>query len=299
MGATGNQGGAVARALLSSGGFNVNALSRKTNSEVMDKLVKQGATPVQADPADKDSLVKAFQGCDYAFLMTTGQEQDEFGTGKAAVDACIEAAVKYILWSTLDNTSKMSGGRIVIPFYDNKAKVQDYIQTTKIAATFVHPGCFISNFIDFHWLRPADKPNTLIFAPPIFKRGTKVLCSWIEKDMGQTALAAFSDFGKDDRWLGREVIVGSIFGTFGDAVKVIERDTGVTVEYAEMSRETCIKFMPSDVISLFEFHQEFTEREGVQYPDPFLVEKKVLPTWTWEDFVEEELKPALAKWQKQ
>jgi uncharacterized protein YbjT (DUF2867 family) len=61
IGATGQQGGAVARVLLATKKWNVRAVTRNPNSEAAKTLAKQGAEIVTADVSDETSLSRAFQ----------------------------------------------------------------------------------------------------------------------------------------------------------------------------------------------------------------------------------------------
>lgn len=59
-GATGVQGGSVARKMLEEG-WTVRAITRNTNSDAAKKLAEQGAQIVQASFDDESSLEKAFE----------------------------------------------------------------------------------------------------------------------------------------------------------------------------------------------------------------------------------------------
>lgn len=69
-GATGQQGGAVAHALLNSG-FKIRALTRNTNSAPAEALRNKGAEIVRTNFDDPASLESAFSGSDSAFIMST------------------------------------------------------------------------------------------------------------------------------------------------------------------------------------------------------------------------------------
>ncbi|KAL1638592.1 hypothetical protein SLS58_008805 [Diplodia intermedia] len=60
-GATGTQGGSVARVLLESGSWKVRAITRNPNGDAAKALAAQGAEVVAADFNDEGSLVKAFE----------------------------------------------------------------------------------------------------------------------------------------------------------------------------------------------------------------------------------------------
>jgi uncharacterized protein YbjT (DUF2867 family) len=72
VGATGAQGGGLARAILNDpqGGFAVRALVRDVNSGKAKKLAETGAEVVAANVDDLASLEKAFQGAYGAFCVT-------------------------------------------------------------------------------------------------------------------------------------------------------------------------------------------------------------------------------------
>ena len=72
VGATGAQGGGLARAILgdASGGFTVRALTRDVKSDKAKELAKQGAEVVEADVDDLESLKRAFKGAYGAYCVT-------------------------------------------------------------------------------------------------------------------------------------------------------------------------------------------------------------------------------------
>ena len=72
VGATGAQGGGVARAILSdpAGSFTARVLTRDANSDKAKELAKRGAEVVAADIDDVESLKRAFQGAYGAYCVT-------------------------------------------------------------------------------------------------------------------------------------------------------------------------------------------------------------------------------------
>lgn len=61
IGATGAQGGSVARAFLKLDGWKVRAITRNTTGEKAKALASEGAEVVSANTDDESSLVKAFE----------------------------------------------------------------------------------------------------------------------------------------------------------------------------------------------------------------------------------------------
>src|ERR1700733_13644436 len=96
IGATGQQGGGVVRALQASGQFKVRALSRNPGKH--RQLAEEVA---QADLDRPETLNAAFAGADGVFLVTNFREAgtDEFKQANAAVRAAMDAGVKPFVWS--------------------------------------------------------------------------------------------------------------------------------------------------------------------------------------------------------
>src|ERR1700722_8735279 len=97
IGATGQQGGAVVRALQAQGQFKVRALTRNPGKhrELAEEVV-------EADLDRPETLKPAFKGAHGVFLVTNFWEQgDELKQATAAVRAAKDAGVKHFVWSTL------------------------------------------------------------------------------------------------------------------------------------------------------------------------------------------------------
>jgi len=98
VGATGQQGGGVLRALKGSRQFKVRALTRNP-----DKYRELAEEVVEAYLDRPETLKAAFEGAHGIFLVTNFQEA---GTGElkqatAALRAAKDAGVKHLIWSTL------------------------------------------------------------------------------------------------------------------------------------------------------------------------------------------------------
>src|SRR6267154_2065924 len=106
IGATGQQGGAVVRALQAGGQFKVRALTRNPGKhrDLADEVV-------EADLDRPETLNAAFQGAHGVFLVTSFRQQgnDERKQATAAVRAAKNAGVKHFIWSTLPDVDAISG----------------------------------------------------------------------------------------------------------------------------------------------------------------------------------------------
>src|ERR1700724_4308232 len=107
VGATGQQGGAVVRALQASGQFKVRALTR--NPAKHPKLADE---VVSADLNRPETLRAAFAGAHGVFVVTNAWEagRDESKQALAAVKAAKDAGVRPMIWSTPPHVERISGG---------------------------------------------------------------------------------------------------------------------------------------------------------------------------------------------
>src|SRR3984893_4126458 len=125
VGATGQQGGAVVRALRAGNHFKVRALTRSPakHRELADEVV-------EADLNRPETLKPAFEGAHGVFLVTNFQEHggDELKQATAAVNAAKDAGVQHFIWSTLPDVEAISGGNFHVPHFTGKAKLDRIVK---------------------------------------------------------------------------------------------------------------------------------------------------------------------------
>src|SRR5260370_42118344 len=140
VGATGQQGGAVARALQADKQFKVRALTRNPakHRDLADQVI-------HADLNRPETLTAAFEGAHGVFLVTNFGEEgtDEVEQATAAVRAAKDAGVKHFIWSTLPDVEAISGGKFHVPHFTGKAKVDRIVKEAGCAKhTFVTPAFY-------------------------------------------------------------------------------------------------------------------------------------------------------------
>jgi NAD(P)-dependent dehydrogenase (short-subunit alcohol dehydrogenase family) len=125
VGATGQQGGAVVRALHAGSQFKVRALTRDPakHRELADEVI-------QADLNRPETLRAAFEGAHGVFLVTNfwGEGSGEVEQATAAIRAAKDAGVKHFVWSTLPDVEGISGGKLHVPHFTGKAKVDRVVK---------------------------------------------------------------------------------------------------------------------------------------------------------------------------
>ena len=145
VGATGQQAGAVARALQADSQFKVRALTRDPA-----KHRKLADEVVEADLNRPETLASAFKGAYGVFLVTNFQEHgtSEFKQATAAVRAAKDAGVKHFVWSTLPDVEAISKGKLHVPHFTGKAKVDRIVREAGFANhTFVIAPFYYQNLI--------------------------------------------------------------------------------------------------------------------------------------------------------
>ena len=140
FGATGAQGGGLARAILSdkNSEFQVRAVTRNAGSDKAKELSTLGAEVVEADIDDKQSIVNALQGAYGAFFVTFFWDHyspdKEYAQAKYMAEAASETGLNHVIWSTLEDTRNWVPleddrlptlqGKYKVPHFDAKGEAK-------------------------------------------------------------------------------------------------------------------------------------------------------------------------------
>lgn len=144
-GATGRQGGALARLLLQRG-HQVRALTRRPGSQEAAELRLLGAELCQGDLDDGAAVGRALEGVDAFFLMATPYEAGvaaELRQARQAASAAKRAGVKHLVYSSVASADQQTG----IPHFDSKAEVEGFIQELGVPHTIIGPVFFMENLL--------------------------------------------------------------------------------------------------------------------------------------------------------
>jgi uncharacterized protein YbjT (DUF2867 family) len=207
LGGTGQQGGGVVDALLGAGKFAVRVASRNPASGASQALAGRGVEVVKADLLDPSSLRSALKGAHGAFLVTnfwdSAQMSRETEIGTAAVQAARAAGVKHLIWSTLPDSEKLTGGRLKVAHFTGKARVDAVVKSAGFERhTFVMAAMYFQNFVTI--MAPAPLPNGgRGWAAPI-DPAARVIHAVDVTEVGRAVAAAFAagDRLPDGSYLG-------------------------------------------------------------------------------------------------
>jgi uncharacterized protein YbjT (DUF2867 family) len=232
-GATGQQGGAVARELIAAG-YLVRAMTRKPEGEPAKALKKLGADVVQGDLDDERSLERALAGQWGAFAVQNtweaGVEKEEV-QGKRFAKLARAAGIQHLVYTSVGSADKKTG----IPHFDNKWRVEETVRAAGFPSfTIIRPVFFMENFTS-PWYKPGLDEGKLAFS---LKPETKL------------QMIAVADVGKYGRWAfdnhealnGRAIDIASDERTMPDAAAVLGKAMGRKVEFVRVPIEQTREF---------------------------------------------------------
>ncbi|KAL1939177.1 hypothetical protein VTO73DRAFT_10218 [Trametes versicolor] len=198
-GATGNQGGSVAKLLLQHPDvYRVRALTRDPQSAPARRLAELGAEVVRADLTVPSDLHEALRGCWGVFGVTNFYDSkikddpsSEERQGRNLVDAALANGVQCFVWSTLPSSHAISGGRLVSQIYEGKYHVDDYIREKGCPAAFLYTGNFYENMVFRSHMRYNRELDRVEFHQAIIKETTQLAMLYVQKDLGAVTKAVF------------------------------------------------------------------------------------------------------------
>jgi hypothetical protein len=253
IGATGQQGGGVVRALQASGQFKVRALSRNP-----DKHRDLADEVVLADLNRPETLKSAFEGVNGVFLVTNPQEQgaDELKQATEAIHAAKNAGVEHLVWSTLPNVEAISSGKFNVPHFTGKARVDPIVKAAGFwSHTFVIPPFYYQNLLGA--LAPQKQADgSLGWAVPL---DPEVRCIHMGNitELGNIVAGAFvhSDQAGNGEYLP---LVGD-FMSFNEIVETLNRQ-GHEFSFKQVPKEFFATRFPgaAEIAEMFNYFQDHT-----------------------------------------
>ncbi len=273
VGATGVQGGGLARAILEDrdAPFTARAITRKPDAEPARSLAHMGAEVVQADLDDMRSLVSAFQGAHGAFCVTNFWEHfspdKELAQTERMAEAASRAGVQHVVWSTLEDTRKFLPiedermptlmGRYKVPHYDAKGEADRFFLEREVPTTYYRTSFYWDNFIHFG-MGPKTQPDGSLAIT--FPMGEGRLPGMAAADIGK---CAYGIFRRGDEFIGKTVGVAGGFLTGGELAAGLSRAMGREVRYNDVSPEMFRAFEfpgAQDLGNMFQFKRDFEKQ---------------------------------------
>jgi uncharacterized protein YbjT (DUF2867 family) len=258
IGATGQQGGGVVRALQAREGFKVRALTRNP-----DKHRELAEEVVEADLDQPETLNAAFEGAHGVFLVTNfdararrEERTNELKQATAAVRAAKDSGVKHFIWSTLPDVEAISGGKFNAPHFTGKARIDPIVKEAGFANhTFVIPPFYYQNLVGV--LAPQKQADGSVgWALPLDPDARCIHMGDIS-ELGNIVAGAFThpDQAGDGEYLP---LVGD-FMSFNEIVETLNRK-GHEFSFKQAPKELFATLFPgaAEIAEMFSYFQAHT-----------------------------------------
>jgi len=257
FGATGNQGGAVVRALVRSNKFDIRAVTRNPDSAKAKALQAiKCVSVVKADLDDHGSIPEAVKGAYGVYLVTNFwvhfSEEQEKKQIEATIKACSDAAVQHIVFSTLDNTKDEYTKFSKLDYVPHFQCKYDMEATFPENTTFLRTTAYYDNFIGAMAPKKNEDGTYSITMPMNGKEVYLTSCMHI----GNVAAEAFLNSESKGSILfavGDKLTTGQLAEIFADCYgKTVVAHEPSTAEYAHYFPEQGSE----DMANMFQFYQE-------------------------------------------
>jgi uncharacterized protein YbjT (DUF2867 family) len=268
-GATGQQGGAVAAALLSRG-HRVTALTRKPDGEAARRLAAAGAGILAGDLGDAASIGQALQGVDTMFLMGNSYEagpEEETRQGIVAADAAKAAGIGHLIYSSVGDADKNTG----VPHFESKARVEQHLAGLGIPYTVSAPVAFMENAVA-PWGIGGLRQGVHAFALPPGRALQLVAVA----DIG-AFVAALAD--RREQVFGRRFDIAGDELTGEDQAKILSQAIGRPIAYQELP-VAAMRAQSEDMALMFEWF----DRTG--YSADIAALRRDFPEVGWHSFAD-------------
>ena len=300
FGATGAQGGGLARAILNdkNSEFAVRAVTRDKNSDKAKELAAMGAELVEGDIDNTDSLKKSLQGAYGAFFVTFFwahfSAEKETAEAKNFAQAAKETGIKHAIWSTLEDTRKFVPldsdqmptlhGKYKVPHFDGKGEADKFFRDLGVPTTFLYASFYWDNFIYFG-SGPQKGPDGKLYLT--FPLDDKKMAGIASEDIGK---CAYGIFKRGQEFIGKTVGVAGEHLTGEEMAKAMSKATGKEILYNNVSPDTYRAFgFPGadDVGNMFQFYRDFEKEcnavRDVNFSKQLNPELKNFDTWLKEN----------------
>jgi uncharacterized protein YbjT (DUF2867 family) len=269
-GATGAQGGGLARAILADPArpFDVRALTRDPTSAKARELAALGAEVVAADVDDRESLARAVAGAHGLYAVTFFWDHFSPAREKAQAanlaHAAAAAGVKHAIWSTFEDTRKSVPlddarmptlqGAYKVPHFDAKAEADHEFTDRGVPTTFLLTSFYWDNLIHFGMAPKRGPDGVLAFTLPM---GDKKLPGIAAADIGGFAYGLFKN---GSEFIGKTVGVAGEHLTGGQMAASLTRALAQEVRYNAVTPDVYRGFgFPGadDLGNMFQFKADF------------------------------------------
>jgi uncharacterized protein YbjT (DUF2867 family) len=267
-GVTGQQGGAVARALHGAG-FRLRGLTRKPDGERAAALVRNGVEIVKGDLDDEVTLRRAVARAWGVFgvqnSLEGGVEREE-AQGKRLATLAREAGVQHYVYTSVGSAHKRTG----IPHFDNKWRIEETVRSLRFPShVILRPVFFMENLLGPFSLQG----STLAWA---LGPGTKLQMIAVD-DIGWFGARAFTEATALNR---REIDLAGDVHTMPEAAEILTEALGRPIAFAQTPIEQVRQYSKETALMLQWFDRVGYSADIAGLEREFGRTLTKLPDWT-------------------
>lgn len=224
-GATGQQGGAIARELLA-GGHRVRAMTRKPDGAPALALAGLGAEIVTGDLDDAAAVERALSGAWGAYAVQNTWEagvEGEERQGLRFAELARRQGIQHLVYSSVGSAHRGTG----IPHFENKWRVEEKIRSLGFPSfTILRPVFFMENLASPFFL-PAIQQGQLAAA----LQPATVLQMIAVRDIGMYGRWAFEKHAKLN---GRAIDIAGDQRTMPETAEILGRAMGTRLQFVRV-----------------------------------------------------------------
>ena len=270
VGATGGQGGGLARAILAdrSTGFRVRALTRDPNNAKARALAALGAEVVAMDIDDPASVTKGFTGANAAFCVTFFWEhfspEKENTHARSMAAAARAAGLEHVIWSTLEDSRTFIPltddrmptlmGHYKVPHFDAKGESDRYFEGLPV--TYLLTSFYWDNLIHFGMAPKLGPDGRYGFVLPM---GDRKLPGIAVDDIGKCALGVFK---RRAEFVGKRVGIAGEHLSGAEMAATMAKTLGKDIHHVAVTPAAYRGFgFPGaeDLGNMFQFNHDFAD----------------------------------------
>jgi uncharacterized protein YbjT (DUF2867 family) len=240
-GATGHQGGAIARELLSKG-RKVRTMTRHPEGAAAAELKRLGAEIVAGDLDDGASIERALQGAWGAFAVQNTWEagvEGEEEQGIRFAEIARRAGIHHLVYSSVGSADRQTG----VPHFENKARVEAKVRSLGFPShVILRPVFFMENLLS-PWFLPGLQDGVLAMG---IKPETRLQMIAV-RDIGQYGGWAFERHAELN---GRGIDIAGDAMTMPEAARALSAAMGREIRFVQVPIEEVQKFSDDYAIML-------------------------------------------------
>jgi uncharacterized protein YbjT (DUF2867 family) len=245
-GATGQQGGAVARQLLKQPAFSVRALTRDPAKPSARALAQLGAEVIRGNLDDLASVRNGLEGVYGVYsvqdFMEAGYE-GEIRQGKLLADAAKAAGVQHFVYSSVVSADRQTG----LPHFESKWQIEQHLEQSGLSHTILRPAFFMQNW--YNYTREPIQHGTL----PLPLNPQTTLQQISVDDIGVFAALAFQN---PSRWQGKTIELAAEELTMLRVAELLTRAMGRPVRYVQVPWEQFRKSAGEEMTRMYRWFND-------------------------------------------